>query len=161
MGKYGASLIHEWWSDWHYKSIPRIKKVAFLADIDCTCTKVGNIPRIWAEMRKKDGIVAFLELKWKWTVDLEIEKVTVSEIILSNFYEEHGKPFYIIVIDPLSKTPTFEIHRPYLDKNKDHTEPLANLSENEMMEWINADYDPNFLTNVNHQHLSTKLESFA
>lgn len=145
MGKYGASLIHEWWSDWHYKNIPDIKRTAWMADADDTVTSVGSRKRTWVEMRSK-GIIAILELKWKWAVDFGMDLITRTEQVLMNFYEKNGKPFYILVIDPLPPSPKFYIYRPYIqESNNGKYSSLANMSEKEMMDWINADYRPDYL----------------
>jgi len=142
MGKYRASLIHEWWSDWHYKNM-EIKRTAYMADVDDTATSRGNIRRSWAELRKGKGIVVILELKWKWAIDFDIDLVTVSEQILMRFYENNSKPFYVIAIDPLKIKPEFYIYRPYKS-----LELITKLSEQEMIGWINGDYSPDFLESL-------------
>ena len=145
MGKYGASLIHEWWSDWHYTN-KKIKRKAWMSDVDVIVTKNGVRKRTWVEMRD-DGIIAVLELKWKWAVELGLEVITVTESVLMKFFERNNRPFYIVVVDPRTRRPTFDIYRPHKqESNQGKYEPFAIFSEDDMIEWINADYDLDFLS---------------
>lgn len=120
MGKYSASLIHEWFSDWH---IAKCGEKAYLADQD----------RIWIETRYSK-LVAVFDLKWRWAFDLKIDSTTYSEEILNNFFEDHGVPAYIVIIDPCRLKPTFEIQRPRLNFT-------IELTEEGFIEWINNNLD--------------------
>lgn len=119
MGKYGASLIHEWFSDWH---ISKCSPNAYLADQD----------RIWVETRYSK-IVAVFDLKWKWAFET-IDKTTYAETIIMNFFEEHNVPCYIVIIDPIHLKPNFEINRP-------KTNFKVTLTEDQFIEWINSNLD--------------------
>lgn len=136
MGKYRASLIHEWWSDWHYQ---RTKNGAWMADVDDIATEKGNVRRIWNEMRS-NGIILAIELKWFYAIKLERDSVTTTEQQVMNFYETHGVPYYVFAIDALREKPEFHIFRPFVNANR-----LAKLSEDNMIEWINSDYKIDFL----------------
>lgn len=148
MGKFGPSAIHDWWSNWHYHN-QEIKRTAWLTDVDDTKTLFGSIRRTWVEQRPDKGIVAVLELKWAKSKQ---ETLTKSEGSLLNFYEKNSIPFYIIGIDNidengniLSNPIQFHIYRPLLDQNNSYCQSLVSLSEKQMVEWINSDYDFDYL----------------
>lgn len=148
MGKYPPSAIHEWWSNWHYHN-REIKRTAWLTDVDDTKTLFGSIRRTWIEQRPDKGIVAVIELKWTKS---KHEHLTRTEEALLNFYEKNNVPFYIVGIDnidedgAISETPNaFHIFRPLLDQNDNVCKSIASLTENQMIEWVNSDYDFDYL----------------
>ena len=130
MGKYRASLIHEWFSDWH---IGKCGEHAYLCDAD----------RLWIETRDYKVVCVF-ELKWAWSCELELDDLMVSEQIVMKFFEENGIPFYVLIIETRKGPSTiFDIHRPFTNFH-------VSLSEDEMVEWIkNRDLDFGFLENKN------------
>jgi len=132
MGKYRASLIHEWFSDWH---IVKCGPNAYLCDAD----------RLWIETRNYKVVCVF-ELKWAWSCELELDALMVSEQIIMKFFEENKVPFYVVIIEVRKgPSPIFEIHRPF-------TKFQINLTESEMVEWI-KDHDLNFEFLENKQKL--------
>jgi len=122
MGKYKRSLIHDKFSDWHWR---KCKKNAYLTDVD----------RIWVEIRKKKiiGVFDLKRMEWK-TPDREL---TFTEEILLHFFEDKNNiPFYVVQITDDFKY--FFITRPKLGYK-------AYLTEEEMIEWIDRDLDEKFL----------------
>ena len=117
MGKYGASLIHEWFSDWHWNKCDRN---SYLTDQD----------RIWIETRKFQ-VKCVWDLKWKWAFSSGLDNITPSEQIVLKFFEQHGVPAYILIINPTIEPPTFELWRP-------ETNYKTTISENELIKWIDT-----------------------
>ena len=147
MGKYRASLIHEWWSDWHYQ---RTKSDACMTDTDDIVTQSGNQPRVWNEIRENRIIVA-LELKWQYAIEMGRDCVTETENTVMRFYELQNIPFFILGIDALKPKPEFHIYRPFVTPTR-----LTKLLEDEMIDWINQDYELAFL---NHKILNPTIEA--
>lgn len=116
MGKYGASVIHEWFSEWH---IHKCASTSYLTDLD----------RLWVETRNHKVVCVF-DLKWKWSFESGLDSITYGEKITIKFFEEHGVPYYILIIDASIKPIVFEIHRPQINF-------AVNLTEKELMAWIN------------------------
>ena len=115
MGKYGASLIHEWFSDWHYK---KCAPTSWLTDQD----------RLWVETRSHQ-LVAVYDLKWKWSFDSGLDSITYAEQIVNEFFEDHGIAAYVIVINPCGERPVFEVRRPAKDI-------VTVLTEEQFISWI-------------------------
>jgi hypothetical protein len=114
MGKFPASTIHNWFSDWHYQ---RCNDAAYLTDVD----------RLWLEVRQGRPIAVF-DLKWRDSPDQE----TYCEDMIRQWFEQHGVPYYVIRVE-LIPAVVFRIHR-----EMDH----AVLSERQMINWINDSLSP-------------------
>lgn len=148
MGKHRNSTIYAWWSDWHYNN-QQLKREAYMTDVDVTSTTHGDRPRSFYELRKGKKIVAGIDLKWQDSIREKLEKITVTESIVSKEIEEKLQvPYYVVGIElnghpaewQPNQNPKFHIYRPYLTLEK-----LIVLSEEQMVDWINVDYDPDFL----------------
>lgn len=131
MGKYPPSTIDNWWSDWHKK---KCANNAFMTDVD----------RTWVEIRQGKPVCVW-DLKWMWSVEIGLERITWTEGIMMDWYEQKGLPYYIVVVSQDS-SPTFQIYRPFIQKEVDGKySPLATLPETKMIEWIDNGIDFKFL----------------
>jgi hypothetical protein len=120
MGKYGASLIHEWFSDWH---IAKCKPNSFLCDQD----------RLWIETRY-GKIVAVFDLKWQWAYESGMDRFQYSEKIVMDFFESHDVPAYLVIVDPRAKEPRFLVMRQKLNY-------VTELTETAFIQWIDANLE--------------------
>jgi len=116
MGKFPHSKIHEAFSDWHYR---KCKRDAVLCDVD----------RIWVELRGGHPVAVF-DLK------TETNHLTDAGKALGRWFEAKNVPFYVVVIKILGVgVRSFTIWRP-------ETDSFRELSEEEMVQWINDDLKP-------------------
>lgn len=122
MGKFPPSTIHNWFSDWHWNNC---KDSAALTDVD----------RLWIEVRDGKPCAVF-DLKWD---DNPADQPTGCEYIISEWFEKHGIPYYVIRVALRERGyPETEFH---VHRQMEHT----CLTEIDMINWINDSLDPHFI----------------
>lgn len=87
MGKFPNSLIHERYSDWHWKLIESDQKYKRLY--------VSDIDRLWIEYDFTfNAVVAVIDIKWENNND----GFTATEKGIYEWFERVGAKFYIVYI---------------------------------------------------------------
>ena len=87
MGKFPNSVIHNHYSDWHYRLIQKDDKYKrlYVADID----------RLWIEYDfTRKEIVGVVDIKWEYSCD----SLTPTEEGIYHWFEKHGVRVYTVFI---------------------------------------------------------------
>lgn len=88
MGKFHNSLIHDRYSDWHWRLVDKSDKYKklYVADID----------RLWLEYSfDKEAVLAVIDLKWEYSED----GVTSTEKGIYNWFQSVGVNCYIVFVN--------------------------------------------------------------
>lgn len=89
MGKFPASKLHDWYSDWHWKLREKNPKYSqlYLCDID----------RFWVEVDFKNSRI------WVFDIKREYDSVTATEKLVYEILKEKQIKVYVCYIDEFYK----------------------------------------------------------
>jgi len=109
MGKFTPSMIHEWWSKWHWER--------------CGAAPMTDIDRIWVEIRKGQIVCV-------WDLKAIFDETQYTEKVLTTFFENQHIPYYNVFIRPHAyRGVVFYVERPA-------TKQWATFTEKQMIDWI-------------------------
>lgn len=112
MGKFAPSVLHDVFSEWHWKNC---NHKAWLCDVD----------RIFVEIRDGKPTAVF-EIKSLMDV------LTYTEHLLCDWFEQHDVPYYMVQMQRKAGQLYFYVWRL-------KTQQIAVLHERQMAYWINHD----------------------